>query len=522
LTLGGLYALTRRLDPARRLQMIRIIIAVGALASAIWALSLRNSNPNRAYYGTDTRAYELLAGAFIALVPAFIVTAKQHRRSMRIVTVATIAAVLVVASSWIDLDAIERGIAITITTCVLIVALEASDRSPVRRLLSTPTAVYLGKISYGTYLWHWLVILVLLRTFQTSALSTIGIAALVATALAALSYELLEHPVRTSRLLDRHRRSVITAGLAISIISALVLIPAIVDPANATSPGAHASTTSGFTPVPANLDWRGATSGTGAFPSCYRKPAQQCTVVHGTGAHILLIGDSHGRMLVPTFEAIARREHLTLSVSVSGACPWQRDLYVKPLGVFGLKGPCKAQKDDTYTRVIPALHPDIIVTMNLGYEDPALGLEPFIDENGEVAKRTSDPNRWPITTTVQSLDALRAGGRKVLIIEPTPIAPLKLDPKTCLSKATVLEECRYVASVLPDPLELEYRRLDRQYDNVWAADFDRLVCPFLPICDPVVNGQIVKADRTHLTDKFALTLAGPIDAYLKESGIIPR
>ncbi|MDQ1468348.1 MAG: hypothetical protein QOH10_2763, partial [Actinomycetota bacterium] len=42
------------------------------------------------------------------------------------------------------------------------------------------------------------------------------------------------------------------------------------------------------------------------------------------------------------------------------------------------------------------------------------------------------------------------------------------------------------------------------------------------ICDPVVNGQIVKADRTHLTDKFALTLAGPIDAYLKESGIIPR
>jgi hypothetical protein len=38
----------------------------------------------------------------------------------------------------------------------------------------------------------------------------------------------------------------------------------------------------------------------------------------------------------------------------------------------------------------------------------------------------------------------------------------------------------------------------------------------------VVNGQIVKGDRTHLTDKFAATLAGPVDEYLKQSGIIPR
>ena len=522
LTLGGLYALTRRIDPARRLHMIRIAVAAGAVASAIWALSLRNANPNRAYYGTDTRAYELLAGAFIALVPALIATAKQYRRALRLVTIATIAAVIVVASSWIDLDAIERGIAITLITCVLIVALEASDRSVARRLLSTPTAVYLGKISYGTYLWHWLVILVMLRTFHPSNVSTVGIAALVATALAALSYELLEHPVRTSRLLDQHRRAVIAAGLAVSIISALLLIPTIVDPANATPPTAHASTTNGFTPIPANLDWRGATSGTGPFASCFGKPAQQCTIVHGTGPHILLIGDSHARMLVPTFEAIARREHLTLSVSISGVCPWQRDLYAKPLGSFGLKGLCKAHKDDTYTRVIPALHPDIIVTMNIGYEDPALGFEPFLDENGNVARLTSDPNRWPTATTVRSLDALRGDGRKVLIIEPIPISPNEMDPRTCLSEATVLEECRYVASATADPLELEYRRLDRRYDNVWSADFDRLVCPFLPICDPVANGQIVKADRTHLTDKFATTLAGPVDEYLKRAGIIPR
>jgi hypothetical protein len=171
--------------------------------------------------------------------------------------------------------------------------------------------------------------------------------------------------------------------------------------------------------------------------------------------------------------------------------------------------------------VIPELHPDIIIVMNLGYEDPVLGFFAFLDEHGRVAK-TSDPNGWPATTTVRSIAELRGDDRKVLMIEPIPIASQKLIPKTCLSAAKVLEECRYVASTFPDPLVRTYRELDQRYDDVWAADLDRLVCPFLPICDPVVNGQIVKGDRTHVTKKFARTLAGPIDNYLKQSGIIPR
>ena len=43
----------------------------------------------------------------------------------------------------------------------------------VKRVLSSSTAVYLGKVSYGTYLWHWLVILVVVRTFQPSPLATV-------------------------------------------------------------------------------------------------------------------------------------------------------------------------------------------------------------------------------------------------------------------------------------------------------------------------------------------------------------
>jgi hypothetical protein len=109
----------------------------------------------------------------------------------------------------------------------------------------------------------------------------------------------------------------------------------------------------------------------------------------------------------------------------------------------------------------------------------------------------------------------------VLIIEPIPGAA-RLDPLVCLSKATVREECRYAVKPMPDPLERLYRQLADPETGVFSADFDRLVCPFLPICDPIVDNQIVKFDSTHITDKFAVAIAPQVDEYLKQTAIIPR
>jgi peptidoglycan/LPS O-acetylase OafA/YrhL len=522
LALGAMFLVTRRMDRDRQLQVIRAIVVAGALASAVWALSLRSTNPDRAYYGTDTRAYELLAGALIALLPSIIAAAARYRKSTRAATVMSVAAVIALATSWLHLDAIERGVAITVVTVVLIISLEAADGGIAQRALSTDAMTYLGKISYGTYLWHWIVILVVLTKFHVSITATILLACLVATGLSALSFELLEHPVRRSARLHRHKWLVIATGLTVSVVSALVLIPRIVDPAPASASGLQGTTTAGFTPVPANLDWQHAKDGGAQFVDCLGKPASACTIVHGTGKHIFLLGDSHAWMLIPAFEAIARRDNLTLSVSVRASCPWQQDLYAYPVTVNKTTprtAACRAQKDDTYTRVIPALHPDVVVVMEVGHEDR--NLPQFLGPNLQKLEQASPAYwRWVDETTKRSVDALRAEGRKVLMIEPIPVAPS--DPLTCLSKAKVLEECRYVAGDNADIIQRDYRRIAGAVDRAWSLDLDRLVCPFLPICDPVVNHQIVKIDETHLTAKFSTSLAPAIDAYLKDNGLLPR
>ena len=67
---------------------------------------------------------------------------------------------MLLGTSLLDVGPIDRGALVTVVTCVLIVCLEARHRASCARGLSTAPVVYLGRISYGTYLWHWPVIVV--------------------------------------------------------------------------------------------------------------------------------------------------------------------------------------------------------------------------------------------------------------------------------------------------------------------------------------------------------------------------
>lgn len=198
----------------------------------LWALSLATTNLNRAYYGTDIRAYQLLAGALLALAPGLIRRAGRQRILRHATPVLAISALLVLSTSAIDMNPIHRGIAATITTISLIIAIETSRKGPINRVLSSTPLVYLGKISYGTYLWHWPVILfaVMVTDEKITPISTFAISALVATGLASLSYTLLERPIREHGFLDRKGPAVLVVGMSIGVIAAFVIAPKILHP----------------------------------------------------------------------------------------------------------------------------------------------------------------------------------------------------------------------------------------------------------------------------------------------------
>jgi peptidoglycan/LPS O-acetylase OafA/YrhL len=127
----------------------------GVVACAAWRTWLTfHAPPGRVYFGLDTRSDALLLGCALALGEAFLI------RPRRVMVVLVPAAVLLI--TWVTFR--ERMVApwllrggytlVALAACVLIVDLKTSPAAPLRKLCEWGPLVYLGRISYGLYLWH--------------------------------------------------------------------------------------------------------------------------------------------------------------------------------------------------------------------------------------------------------------------------------------------------------------------------------------------------------------------------------
>jgi hypothetical protein len=225
-------------------------------------------------------------------------------------------------------------------------------------------------------------------------------------------------------------------------------------------------------------------------------------------------------MLFPTFAKIAQEQNLTLSTAASPGCPWQRNLYDNTPSpeLAGRLARCLEMKKDLYERVIPKLKPDVIVATGSDY----LTVRPGIEYGPDGKPIPADPaefERMVKTDTQRSIEQLERSAGKVLIIEPVPATDADHDPYKCLSKSKTLEECRFVANLAPTPLELFYRQTANNR-TTFDVDIDKLVCPFMPICDPAIGGQIVRFDPEHITPRFAVSLADPMTIFLRDDRLI--
>ena len=499
LLLSALYLISRRAGRGRW-WVLRSFIVIGACASAIAAVRIGETRLERAYYGTDTRAYQLLAGALLAMTPQLFALGTRFARSARWTAAIGLFGLLAVGSSLFHFTAIWRGVVTVALTFALIVALEASSTGAVRRALSQPHVAYLGRISYATYLWHWPLIILATQNHTFDPIALFGISALGATALAALSYHVLEHPIRSSRALDSYRGPVIAIGLTISVVAGLAVAPAILRWRTNASADVSAvsvdvpSINTGSTKL---VDWRIARNDRPPQSACYRRPVKYCTLVRGTGPSILLMGDSTARMWGPTLAEIAKRESLTLSIATSNGCPWQRGL------VSGLEIPrqCVRDRDDWYDRVVPQLDPDIIFVSEQAYDQPG---RPFFIKRASGAKvPVSSPAgaRILVAASAQSIRQLRANGRKIVLIGSTPLPRAEnFNPLSCLSTGS--HNCGFRAN--PNRTRLDrYFAAAAMEPDTWSLDLDHLACPRFPECDPVVNDIIVRQDHSHLTATYA-------------------
>jgi hypothetical protein len=230
---------------------------------------------------------------------------------------------------------------------------------------------------------------------------------------------------------------------------------------------------------------------------------------------MLIVGDSHAQMLVSSFDAVADEMDLQVVGTFMRYCPWLRGLpYFWPD-----PGRCIDLQDRVFEEIIVDVDPDLVVLSHHGIDDPNVPLDLLVP--GEPKQPPSPERSARVERVVRDVVAeLRSDGRRVLLVEPIPLPTPTGSVLDCLSGADVVEECRRVAARGPGAEEKVFRALDEAHDDVWSLDLDLRVCPYLPICDPIVNGLVVSFDGDHLTDSYAQTFGPSILRFFEDNEVL--
>jgi peptidoglycan/LPS O-acetylase OafA/YrhL len=521
LMLVGLGLIARR--SGWRSTLVVGLLAFGGLSLAAQLFWSLRGNSVHAYYGTDARLYQLLAGAALAASFQRWGAPDRLRRLGRVGAPAAIVAFVLVATSLVDVSPPVRNALAMLTAVAILAALEMNKESLTARGLSRPALTYLGRISYGTYLWHWPVIVAAKRLGDFGPWQLALISFFIGTSLAALSNELVELPVRRSRHLDVMPRIVIAGGLAAGALLAAFLVPQLLrsdyEPVVSRGSDSRVVLKEGqakrFGVIPDNIDWEAIDKDRGDMgPTCVDAPAESCIMVEGSGAHIHLIGDSHARMLMPTFLRIAREHDLTLSAAPILGCPWQDGL-VETFKSEEATTRCLLQKEDQFERVIPELQPDIVFTASASRDDP--NLEEFSDSTGTRLRGYEGGEDAFREATNRSVQEILDAGSRLVLLEPSPIAPFQ--PVECLSTAERVAECAFEATPPPLRTEIVYRYQALTNASVYTVDLDRAVCPHLPICVPMFDGEVAWRDESHIVPDYAEEIHARVFRALDKAGV---
>jgi peptidoglycan/LPS O-acetylase OafA/YrhL len=378
----------------RRLQILFAVACLGSLGSAIlMAFLAPNGYTTRAYYGTDSRAQALLVGAAIAIGLTLWRHGSSRRWFTRSASVLALGGVAGTAALWATTSetstfAFSGGFMVaSLAAGAVVLGCAVAPRSLVVRLLELPPLPQWGRISYGVYLWYWPVLLVMTGQRLHWGVYPLFLARVgVTVAIAALSYDLVEMPIRRGAL--KHWRSWVAAPIgaaaAISAVFISTLMPVGAAELQGSQLAVSAPTTTTSTPAAPAAP---ATPGAPATPTVptttttvpsYLSPAPPATTTVTSTAtftrpvKILLVGDSIAGTLGVGLAQEARQYNVQIANEGTPGCSLSMQTQIKVLFyTVTPDAPCDVDKSPdslfaTWRKWVDAYNPDVVVYLARG------------------------------------------------------------------------------------------------------------------------------------------------------------
>ncbi|HEX4344629.1 MAG TPA: acyltransferase family protein [Solirubrobacteraceae bacterium] len=494
--------------------------AVLGLTAVSAALSVLLAPGPVTYYGTHTRAYQLLAGAalaiaarrYLARAPGSDDGSTRLRAGGAVLGVAALATLGTLAVEIPDSQNYPglAGLAVTAAGVALIAALDLMGRHPLRRLAGARLPAAIGRLSYSLYLWHWPTIVFLPLFAKRHHIAWLGHkpAVVVAmTAFALLSYRLWERPIRFRVWRRAPERRVVLAGLATSAALAVTTVFAL----QAQTPfAAHALAAVTDLAQPGSCPYFARDWGdpAGAHACLLRKGSPHRLTV-------ALVGDSHAQQWQPALLVLAQRYDLTIIRATRAGCA-ANDVTVDrasdPLGTTGTGEDCTKWRHRVYPDVVARYRPDLIFVATRSHVSAVLDggkrVAPFTDAHRRL---WSDGWDWTLRT-------LGSGGAHIVVSEILPTLPQRVP--ACLAAAghpTTTCDFPVSGDRQVGAYNAIVRGLAQRAPHVSIFDPTPIGCPG-GVCRAMSGNIVVHRDDNHLSAAYVRSRADQFEAAMAKAG----
>lgn len=450
-----------------------------------------------AYLLLPFRFFELLSGALLAIYKDSIIKNLRHGSVISLAGVTMI----VFSAVYISSEMSFPGLTV-LPAClgaVMLIAAGDSQGNLISKLMSLKPFVYIGRISYSFYLWHWpVLILAEYRGIDLKPLNAI-VLILIAFIMAIISYHFVEKPFRREYI-----KSFRTA------FSLIYLIPLL---ASACYAG-YVITNDGFraqsSALVSELEDRNATNI--MRPQCIDKlfigNLKDCRLgVNGESADGVLLGDSFGNAYAYFIDELAKDAGLTITDTAYSSTPVISGIYVQD--IRNKISNVDANLIMTYTKnrlEYAAKQKIAIISVFWDQYGPQNTYFRIFDKNGDVSD-----NAYQLQS--DAIKYLLSNGVRVYIIARPyksigPAAINKLRQIKLRHGETTAEKYEYGVKKYE---RIEYK-LKQEFPQITLIDPNDVLC-HKGECNAIVDGKIIfRTDGSHLNAVGAKKIG---EEYLK-------
>lgn len=430
----------------RRLPRTAMLFVMAALLALTLALSQHaiDASAPQTYYKLEYRAFEFLIGALIAIA---------HRHGLlrgptlahELALLSGLGLIACLALSYNAATVMPGFHALMPCAGAALVIAGARGARRASMLLANGPAVYLGKLSYNVYLWHWPVLFGL-RRLQLQSPGWMAAAVALSLILSVMTHHLWEQPLRYARWGQRKTFTLLMAA-PIAVMGALLFI---------------ATKTDNFANYyPPALRQNYIDTGHSVFDmprakDCWSKipvtsPAQCSLGDLSIPLNAVFWGDSHAYHQIEFIDRLGKDFHLHLHDVAMTMCPPNENGPQRAGDAFyqHYREDCLAHNKQVMAYILsqPAIKTVVMSAVWQNYENADTGPSPRPTTHGYLPGDSY---------LAETLSKLSAAGKRVIFLDDAPSAPPQLD--NCASNRLYLPffketDCSYAASrVMTDHL----------------------------------------------------------------------